>query len=68
MCLRPCSQVADARTPLLKFNIEREILVLESPRLGKNYLVISDIGVKLWPKTMENSSALLLLRLKRELT
>ena len=45
MCLRPWGQVA--RTPLLKFKIEREILVLESSRLGKNYLVISDMVVKL---------------------
>ena len=36
------------KTPLLKFKIEREILVLESSRLGKNYLVISDMGVKLF--------------------
>ena len=47
MCLRPWGQVADARTPLLKCKIEREILVLKSSRLGKNYLVISDIVVKL---------------------
>ena len=37
MCLRPRGQVADARTPLLKFKIEREILVFESSRLGENY-------------------------------
>ena len=37
MCLRPRGQVADARTPLLKFKIEREILVFESSSLGKNY-------------------------------
>ena len=47
MCLRPWGQVPDARTPLLKFKIEPEILVLESTRLGKNYLVISDMVVKL---------------------
>jgi len=47
MCLRPWGQVADARMLLLKFKIEREILVLESSRLGKIYLVISDIVVKL---------------------
>ena len=44
MCLRPWGQVP--RTPYLKFKIEREILVLESSRLGKNYLVISDMVVK----------------------
>ena len=32
----PVSQVAEARTPLLKFKIEREILVLEISRFGKN--------------------------------
>ena len=37
MCLSPRGQVADARTPLLKFKIEREILVFESSRLGTNY-------------------------------
>ena len=47
MCLRPWGQVAETRTPLLRFKIEREILVLESSRLGKNYLVISDIVIKL---------------------
>ena len=38
MCLRPRGQVADARTPLLKFKIEREILVLESSRLGRRII------------------------------
>ena len=47
ICLRPLGQVADARTPLLKFKIEPDILVLESSRLGKNYLVVSDMVVKL---------------------
>ena len=47
LCLRPWGQVADARTPLLKFKIKREILVIKNSRLGKNYLVISDIVVKL---------------------
>ena len=47
MCLRPWGQVADARTPLLKLKIALEILVLKSSHLGKNYLVISDIVVKL---------------------
>ena len=31
--------------PLLKFKIERENLVLESLRLGKNYFVISDVVI-----------------------
>ena len=47
MCLRPWGQVADAGKSILKFKIEGEMLGLESPRLGKNYLVISDIVVKL---------------------
>ena len=47
MCLLPCGQVADATTPLLNFKIEPEILVLESSRLGKNHLVVSDMVVKL---------------------
>ena len=47
MCLYSWGQVADTRTQLLKFKIERKILVLESSHLGKNYLVISDVVVKL---------------------
>ena len=54
-CLCPWGQVSDARTPVLKFKIELDILVLKSSRLGENYLVISDIVV---PKTKENSSAI----------
>ena len=38
MCLRPRGQVVDARTPLLKFKIEREILVFESSRLGRRII------------------------------
>ena len=38
MCLRPRGQVADARTPLLKFKMEREILVFESSRLGRRII------------------------------
>ena len=49
MCLRPWSQVADARTPLLKFKIEREILVLESSRLGKNYWSFPIWWLNHWP-------------------
>ena len=49
--LRQCEYTAhlyvrEVRTPLLKFKIEREILVLESSRLSKNYFVIFDIVVK----------------------
>ena len=38
MCLRPRGQVADARTPLLKFKIQREIIVLKSSRLGRRII------------------------------
>ena len=44
MCLLLWGQVADARTPLLKFKIEHEILVLWSSCLGKNYSEI--VGLK----------------------
>ena len=43
----PHVSTSNARSPLLRFKKEREILVLESSCLGKNYLVISDIVVKL---------------------
>ena len=49
--LKPVStgsrMVADATTPLLKFKMKRQILILDSSRLGKNYLIISDVEVKL---------------------
>ena len=38
MCLRPRGQVADARAPLLKFKIEREILIFESSRLVRRII------------------------------
>ena len=38
MCLRPRGQVADTRTPLLNFKMEREILVFESSRLGRRII------------------------------
>ena len=38
-------QVTDARTPLLKFKIEREMQEFKSLPLGKNCLVISEMAV-----------------------
>ena len=44
ICLRARGQVAEARTPLLKFKIECEILVFESSRLGNPKLLAYNQG------------------------